>query len=216
MNAPLQAILFDMDGTIFDSESLHLKAWALASREFGLPAKPEDFLHFVGVREDACYRIFSEAQEEGFQLDKFIATKRQFVTELSELGVDYQPGFEQCMEWCLATGLPLGLVTSSTAKAVEFNFRHTPYANVWQHIITGADVDHPKPAPDCYLKACALLNVEPQHTLVLEDSNAGATAAIDSGCRTVVIPDYGKINHYVQENAWKVIKSLTELKPIFE
>lgn len=204
------AILFDMDGTIFDTETLHLKAWVQAASEFGIHSDIEDYVQFVGVREDICYQIFSRQRGAAFPLDAFIQCKTQIAQRLMQQELSYKSGFEALFKHCLDAGLPLGLVTSSSAQIVRQNFAQTAYANDWQVIVTGEDVTQPKPAPDCYLLACSSLGVKPEQTLVFEDSNAGARAAIAAGCKTVMVPDYLPADEEVATHAWKIISCLSQ------
>ncbi|MCU4674879.1 HAD family phosphatase [Catenovulum sp. 2E275] len=199
--AQFDAVLFDMDGTIFDSESLYSQAWVASAAHFNQHFTPDMYKYFVGVRSAECYQIAQGMFGEAFDMQPFIEFFRRYLSAEKAKNMPLKPGFKFIFEQLKQTGVKLGLVTSSRQASVAENFANLPYLQYFDLVISGDDVTEAKPAAECYLKACKQLNVLPQKTLVFEDSNPGALAAIRAGCHTIVIPDLLPIQTDIQQQA---------------
>ncbi len=215
----LQAILFDMDGTIFDTETICEQGWIKTAKRFGQNFDHEDYKKIVGIRVDLAHQQAKERFGDDFPMDEFIAEKQAFIKQEKAKGLTIRKGFVDFFEACLKTNLPIGLVTSSSMSDVHNNFAqftNENYLKYFQCIVSGEDVSSPKPSPECYLLALNKLGVEAPRTLVFEDSNPGCRSAISAKCKTVMMPDmlpsaadiiphlYAEINDFTE--AYKLLK----------
>lgn len=187
---PIKAVLFDKDGTIFDSEKIYCESWVHSAKAFNVHFTAQMYDQFVGVRATECYQRAQAMFGDDFPMDEFIRHNRDYIDQQKRAGVPLKPGFKSFFDRLLLTNVPIALVTSSARDAAILSFSRTEYLNHFDAFITGDQVEHAKPAPDCYLLACEQLNVKPENCLVFEDSTAGVTAAVAAGCQTVAIPDY--------------------------
>lgn len=185
----LKAVLFDMDGLIFDTESVYKQSWQFAALEQGLELSDAFYQQFLGVQDQQCEEML--AAHFGQQLD-MLRYKRVRDSDYQirrEQGIAMKPGFDALFAAIKQRGLKTAIVTSSQLSEVKHNFKGSPYLNQFDLLITADQVEHGKPSPDCYLMACQQLDLAPQSCLVLEDSNNGVRSGLSAGCNVIMIPD---------------------------
>lgn len=193
----IDAILFDLDGTLVDTETAALSTGMQAFAAMGHPVD-EAFMHrLVGVDLPTAATIIGAAlpliDQKGLQ-DHWRAG---FVAAINQ-GLPLKPG---ALDLLGARLRPMAIVTSSSQPEAHHKIALTGLGDYFQHVITLADVTRPKPAPEPYLLAAARLGVAPQRCLVFEDSETGAEAAHRAGCIVVQVPDVvpatGRWAHHV-------------------
>jgi HAD superfamily hydrolase (TIGR01509 family) len=182
------AVLFDMDGLMIDSERAGLDCWRQASAEFDMDFD-ETFLHrMVGLHERLCRELVEQTYPDRDLTAMFHRTNELYVASI-DAGLPLKPGILPLLQWLEEIGLPKAVATSTRRQTAELNLERTGLRRFFDVIVTGSDVEHPKPAPDIYLKAAAHLGVQPGQCLVLEDSEPGVRAALAAGMTPVQIPD---------------------------
>ena len=179
------AILFDLDGTLVDTESLAMAAGMAAFAELGHPVS-EDFMHgLVGKDLPSAGRLIAQALPTLDQEALHPLWNGAFLAKVS-LGLSLKPGAEALLAARLR---PMAIVTSSRRRDAAHKLGVAGIAGAFAHVVTYDDVRAPKPAPEPYLLAAELLGVDPARCLVFEDSETGAEAAYRAGCRVVQVPD---------------------------
>ena len=180
------ALLFDLDGTLIDTESLALAAGMLAFAEAGFPVEP-DFMHgLIGVDQPTAGRII-QARHPSLDLDHLNQLWNAGFRRQLDRGLTLKAGAAEILT--LALHLPRALVTSSGRVEAHRKLGLAGLAQVFAEVVTLEDVTRPKPAPDPYLLAARMLGVAPARCLVFEDSETGAEAAHRAGCVVVQVPD---------------------------
>lgn len=212
----IKALLFDMDGLIFDTEGLYKIAWQKAASEQGIDLSDDLYQNFIGVQDPACEQLLAEWFGERFDLERYQGVRDQYLLELKQEQPAYKPGFKQLFTEAKRKQLRVALVTSSFLKDVKHHFAGSGFLEQFDVIITADKVKRGKPAPDCYQKACAELGVESSMCLVLEDSNNGMLAGLDAGCQAIMIPDLLSPNKAIRERANLIVHSLTEVIPLLK
>ena len=179
------AILFDLDGTLIDTESLALAAGMAAFTALGHPVD-EAFMHsLVGVDLPSAGRRIAAAHPALDTAALNSLWQQGFQAAMAN-GLPLKPGVEMLLA---ARLLPMAIVTSSGRAEAHHKLNLTGIAGAFAHVITVDDVQAAKPAPDPYLLAAARLGVQPSRGLVFEDSETGAESAFRAGCTVVQIPD---------------------------
>jgi beta-phosphoglucomutase len=184
----LQAVIFDMDGVLTDSEPLINAAAVAMFREKGLQVQPDDFLPFVGTGEDRY--IGGVAEKYGFPLELPAAKRRTYEIYLALVPQRLQafPGAVECVRACRAAGGKVAVASSADLIKIEANLRKIGLPPVeWHAIVSAEDVTHKKPAPDIFLAAARKLGVLPARCVVIEDAVNGVQAAKAAGMRCVAV-----------------------------
>ena len=189
MRSAIQAIIFDMDGLMINSESLHQEAWQVMLRRFGYEIDEALFARLVGLRisEDAVLL------REHFHLPvmaEALAHQRNDLFLASLPGrVKPMPGLGELITEIGRRGLRCALATSGERRYVEAVRRELNLDGVFDAIAVAEDVERSKPAPDVYLLAARRLGLQPAQCLVLEDAPNGVAAAKVAGMRCVAVPN---------------------------
>ena len=208
----IKAVLFDMDGLIFDTEALYKKSWQNAINEQGLELTGEYYQKFIGVQDAECERLLEMKFAEQLDMASFRQVRDMMLEAEREKGIDYKIGFEELFVELQGRAFKCALVTSSALKQVQHHFSGSDYLQLFDVVITAEKVKNGKPAPDCYRMACEQLDIAPSECLVLEDSNNGMRAGLAAGCHAIMIPDLLKPDADVAERAMSVVGSLAEVR----
>jgi HAD superfamily hydrolase (TIGR01509 family) len=190
MPTKFETVLWDMDGTLIDSEPMWGEEELALANEYGIPWSATDSLTCLGgpiSRVDAHMRALSGNRfAPGYLSDALI---KRMVTRLSQ-GVAFAPGARPLLDEMRNAKVKLGLVTASTRSIVEAAMRSVGDA-IFSSIVSADDVPNPKPDPAGYLKAALELDSKIEKCLIIEDSPNGMRAAISSGAFVLGL-DHGR------------------------
>ena len=187
----MQAVLFDMDGTLVDSEKLWDISLAALYEELGGRLTPEVRASMVGgSAEDTIRTVYNDL---GLELDpvameESIRWLHDYTAELFDDGLPWCDGAQELLEALAAEGTPMALVTN-TQRALTDRALHSIGRQYFSATVCGDEVPHGKPAPDAYQRAAALLGLQPDACLAIEDSVTGTAAAQRAGCPVLVVPN---------------------------
>jgi HAD superfamily hydrolase (TIGR01509 family) len=184
----IQAVIFDMDGVLTDSEPLINAAAVAMFREKGLVVQPEDFVPFVGTGENRY--IGGVAEKYGLAVDILAAKKRTYEIYLDLVPAQLEafPGAQPLVHACRAAGLRVAVASSADEIKIHANLRKIGLPpEFWDSIVTGEDVERRKPEPDIFLATAQKLRLEPEHCTVIEDAVNGIQAAKAAGMRCVAV-----------------------------
>ena len=186
---PVAAVVFDMDGLLFDTEKLYGQAILTAASELGVEMTTDVFLRFIGTPWAHNKRQMLEAYGESYPAEELrVAWMRHFKL-LVEGNLDLKPGVGELLDLLDELGLPRAIATSSSHGTAEHHLGEHGLRNRFHHIVASGDYANSKPAPDPFLKAAERLGVDPRHCLALEDSLNGVRSASSAGMMTVMVPD---------------------------
>lgn len=211
-----QAVIFDMDGLMIDTEIIYHHAWQLAAAELGYTIDDELFKGLIGVRTDECEAVISAHLGTDFPLADFQTRWMARWEELAETqGIQRKPGLTELLEMLDTLALPKAVATSSTLAEAERSLRLSDLARHFEIVVTGDQVTHGKPAPDIFVEAARRLNVPPADCFAFEDSNAGALAAHRAGMRVYVVPDLVPPDPTTRDVAAEIFASLHDARRLF-
>lgn len=183
----IKALLWDMDGTLVDSEHIAIEALRLAMIEAGLMV-PENLMEkAMGRAADDLYRVF--CAELGLKMDPLSWEKRKhhhYFEGIAGLG-SFAPSIA-IWQQAEAMGLAQAVVSNSDRAIVDANLRVAGLSRPGLVTVSRNDLRQGKPAPEGYLRAAWLLGVDPAEAMVIEDSASGAAAGLAAGMRTVFVP----------------------------
>ncbi len=185
----VSAVLFDMDGLMFDTERLGRDGWLAARRELGVDIPEAVIAAMRGTGVDNCRRLFNAAIPGGLY-DMAHAIRLDYAARvIARDGVPVKPGLYRLLDVLQARGIPAVLATSTGRETALGYLEQARVRDKMSACVFGTEVAHPKPAPDIFLAAAAAVDVPPSRCLVLEDSENGLRAARAAGCRAIVVPD---------------------------
>ena len=186
----LRALIFDMDGLLFDTERLVSCTWAEASRETGFELADPIIRGAIGLDLELTRAYYQELFAGRFPYERVEARHRElFRAHIQTHGVPVKPGVARMLEEARRLGLRVALGTSSGALYTHAMLWLSGIAASFQVLVTRDQVQAGKPAPDIYLRAAELLQVAPGDCLVFEDSRNGIHAAKAAGMPVIMIPD---------------------------
>lgn len=179
-------MVFDLDGTLIDSEALVLEAYMAAADRHGVPFTHEQFLSLVGRHRQYSEAKMREYFGHAFPLETFYATVGEF---FGDKAAPLKPGALALFDRLDSERVPYALATSSGPGWVNKHFAAHQLAERFRGVVTREDVTHGKPHPEPYLKASTILGHHPHDVLAIEDSPTGVASAHAAGLMTVMIPD---------------------------
>lgn len=180
------AVLWDLDGTIVDTEPLWMAAEHELAAAHGKIWTEEDALHLVGNSLIVSGEYIRTTLEIDLSAEDIVDYLVSRLAAALRDHIDWRPGARELIEALDAAGVPQALVTMSYASIAEPVASALPFAAV----VTGDAVERPKPFPDPYLLAAEKLGVDASKCLAIEDSRTGATSANAAGCDVLVVPHF--------------------------
>jgi HAD superfamily hydrolase (TIGR01509 family) len=213
----IEAVIFDMDGTLLDSEPLYMQVFQESAKDFGFELSEALYLSMVGSTMTAAYQALVDAFGPGFPLAAFQqAWPERWRQRVAQGGAPLKPGVAALMEQLEQRRLKRGVATSSHQAEAELCLRVSGLLPRLQAVVTGDQVARGKPEPEIYLEAASRLKVAPERCLAFEDSSLGATAALRAGMTVIIVPDLLAPTPEVAAAAYAVIPSIAQGMPLIE
>ena len=216
----LEALILDKDGVIFDSERIYAQTLLATLQARELPVYPELVESFTGLDSASTFALLQEKLGEAVDCEALLADWLRRKDEVYRReGLPFIQGAPELIRRAHEAGYPLALVTSDSLDSLLEDFSHTDYAlmQCFSVIITVDDVVNPKPHPEPYMRAMTLLGVEPERALVVEDSDFGATAALEAGANVLLLPGMRQVAQHVasrvrgivsdHQQSWEYLRS---------
>ncbi len=181
------AVLFDMDGCLVDTEPVINKAAILALKEWGVKAKPEDFIPFIG-RGETTY-ISGVAEKYGVDYDSKMKDRvYEIYLEIVEEMLTPHKGALECLAELNRSNIPMVLASAADHLKIDANLRVAGIdRSIFQAILGAEDVKEKKPAPDIYLTAAKAVSMPPGQCIVVEDAPNGIQAAHNANMRCIAL-----------------------------
>lgn len=208
--SPITAVIFDLDGTLIDSERCTVLAYVAAGKELGLPVT-EDLMHsLIGLDARTSERLVIEAL--GSQ-DAWLRLRDCGRRIREAYGLELKPGAQIMLEYLLEVKVPCAIATSTRAAYVEIILDKLSLRKYIKTFVGGDQVSRGKPDPEIYLSAAAALGRSAAECLVFEDSEPGMRSALAAGMPVIHVPDLRTLPAEVQNMALSVEASLVSAMP---
>jgi HAD superfamily hydrolase (TIGR01509 family) len=201
-----QAVIFDLDGTLLETERLVVEAGLAAFRRLGLPERLDVLTDLIGTVGDDAMGVMSAAFGPAFDPVAFDAAWHIAVEQAFAAGIPLRPGVTELLIHLDRIAMPRAIATNSRTASATANMAAAGIARFFgpSHIHGRDQVARPKPAPDLFLRAARGLSVDPAHCLVFEDSDPGTAAALAAGMTVIHVPDQRppttRDAHYIAES----------------
>ena len=213
----LKAVIFDVDGTLLDTERIYMQAWKDAAAELGYVMTVELLRKTRAVDEKVAARIFEEEIGNGFSYAETRPIRVRIAEEIIERESPIlKPGVLALLTFLQQKGIRLSVASSTNTKTTKEHLEINGIADRFEVIVGGDMIEKGKPNPDIFLKAAQLLGEAPEDCIVVEDSPAGIRAGNAAGMKAVLVPDQAAITQEIIDLSDTVLESLLEMPAYVE
>lgn len=186
----IKAAIFDMDGTLFDTERIYRDGWLSAGSKMNFEINEGILCNFRGVGVNESRRRFKEIYGQDFPYDEARQIRTDYAHEYMDThGVPMKKGTMEILEYLKSQGIKIALATSTASKTAESMMQSAGIRDYFEVIIGGDMVSKSKPNPEIFLKAVKAVNAQPSESIVFEDSRAGVQAGFDGGFYVIAVED---------------------------
>lgn len=210
--AAVEAVVFDMDGLIFDSERVVQRSWNDAGEILGYGRIGEHIYNTLGFNVKRREQYFKSVYGADFKMEEFNQiTRERFHEIVGQEGLGVKPGVRELLEYLKSRGIKTAVATSSRK---EYSTRILTEAGLMRYFdgaVFGDMVENAKPDPEIYLKACDAIGAKPENSVALEDAPAGIRAAHAAGMTTLMIPDLVEPDEETKKLYFRKFNSLLEV-----
>ena len=186
----ITAVVFDMDGILFDTERLCRDCWIALSKEFEIPNMEEVYALCIGVNVQATRQIVYDNYGKDFPFEEYDRRASAMYNEyIAEHGVPVKEGVRETLEALAKAGAKIAVASSTRREKVLRLLASAGIDRYFTAVVGGDTVTHSKPDPEIFLTACKALSVAPEEAIAVEDSHNGIRAAHAAGMLAVMVPD---------------------------
>lgn len=209
----IKAVIFDMDGTLLDTQKICIPAWEAAGLLQGIKNMGAANYNVCGMNE-LGWTSYLKTNFPTLDIDKFKKDFRQYIQD--NLKVTFKPGAKALLDYLKAKGIPIGLASGTSMPSVLHHLKEVNAIDYFNVIVGGKDVENGKPAPDIFLLAAKRLGVPPEECIVFEDSKNGVLSAVAAGCSCIGVPDVVPFTDDVKAILYSELTSIDEAIELLE
>jgi len=211
----IKAVIFDMDGTLIDTEKYYREFWPKALAEFGYHMTDEQVLSIRSLGRPFAPERFREWYGEDFDYIRVRNKRQEMMNEyLEKTGIEIKPGAREILSFLKENNIAAAVATASDMTRTEKYLSEVGIKDCFTKLISAAMVREGKPSPDIYIYACEQLGFRPDECIAVEDAPNGIIAAYRAGCRVVMVPDQTPPDDEVNPYLYACVESLDKIKDI--
>lgn len=215
MNQELQAVVFDMDGVLFDTERLFMESIREAADKKQIDKIENIIKKCIGLNSKDTKALFEKECGPEFLYEEYSSKcKDIFNKKVEKDGLPVKPGVNEILTYLKSGGYKIALASSTRKYRVMEHLDKAGITDFFEVIIGGDMIKNGKPAPDIYIEACKKLGTTPENAIAVEDSPNGLKSAYEAGLKTVMVPDMIAPNPELEELLYAKCDSLHEVKSL--
>ena len=209
----IKAVLFDMDGVIFDTERVYMEEWEEVFRKYGYKFDRSVYLDLMGTGRKNVKRVFKEVFGENLPLDDMYKDKDAMIFDTIRKGeLPIKQGAVELLSFLKENGYKIALATSAIRERLDIQIKINNMYERFDAMVCGDDITKSKPDPEIFLKAAEKLGVVPEECIVVEDSAAGIKGAYDGKMLGFHVEDLKAPDEDILKYAYKTFKNLDEIR----
>lgn len=213
----INAVIFDMDGLLIDTEKHLFRYWKQAAAEAGYTLSDEQLLGMRSLAVEFAAPKFRKMMGEGFDYPAVRSRRKELMDAyLQKHGVEKKPGVDVLLQWLTEHGYKKAVATATDMERTQKYLSQIGILEQFDQIVCAPSVPHGKPMPDVYLHACAQIGEKPENCVALEDSDNGALSAYRAGCKVIMVPDLAGPLPETKEFLTGVAANLEEVIPFLQ
>jgi len=208
----IEAVIFDMDGVIFDTERVYLEHWIKVFEKYGYEMKKEIYVSVMGRGRGNVMKTFLEIYGESLPIVQMYKEKDELLIQAIEDGqVPMKPGAKEILNLLKENNLKIGLATSAKRDRMIMQLKMGKIENEFDAIVCGEDITNSKPDPEIFLKAAKKLSVYPENCVGVEDSPSGIKAVYSAEMLALHVEDLKEADEEILKHCHKNFKNLFEI-----
>ena len=210
----IQTVIFDLDGTLLDTEKYYFAKWKEAMAHFGYHMTDEEAYSVRSLGMPYAPEHFKKLYGEDFDYDNVHTYRRKLTDQVLDEGpIEAKPGAEELLKYLRKKGVRTAIATAGGVERSSNLLKRVGLYDYLDHIVSARQVAHGKPAPDVYLYACSQLHVQPQECYAVEDSPNGIHSAYSAGCKVFMVPDLSQPDEKLSRILYGKAETLTDVIP---
>jgi len=213
----IKAVIFDLDGTLLDTEKLLFRYWREAAARYGYDMSPEQALTLRSLTHRLVQPLFTEWFGEGCDYRELRAMRLKLMQEhIDKYGVEKKKGASELLGFLGKNGYMRAVATATDEERAGKLLRKVGLDGCFDSIICATMVEWGKPKPDIYLYAADRLGLSPDECIAVEDSPNGVISAHDAGCFTIMVPDLTEPDEELKKKISAVCGDLSEIAELLK
>lgn len=207
-----KAVIFDMDGVIFDSERIIIELWEDFGAKNNMPHMHEVTIRCVGLNDKATEEVFKEVYGDDYDYRRFQKIISKQYHEMADGGkLPMMIGVREILDYLKNNGYKIALASSTRTEVVVNQLKAANIYEYFDKVVCGDMVTHSKPHPEIFLKAAEELKVDITKSFIIEDSYNGIRAAYAAGAKPIMVPDMIEPDDEMREKSFIILKNLLEV-----
>lgn len=207
------SVIFDMDGTLLDTQRIGISAWEYAGRNQGVSGMGAHLPNVCGMNK-AGWSEYIRNNFPTIDVDRFNSEFRTYIVENIE--VKYKSGAVELLEFLKKNNVKIGLASGSSEESVMHHLKEVDALKYFDALVPGTSVEKGKPEPDIFLFAAEKMGVSPESCFVFEDSANGIISAYRAGMKCIGVPDIAPFSQEIKNLMFAELKTLDEAIDIFK
>lgn len=212
----IKAIIFDMDGVIFDTERVYLDIWSKVFEKYGYKITKEIYISVMGRGRKKVKEIFLKNFGEDMPIEEMYLEKDAMLFKVIENNeVPMKLGAYDLLKYLKENNYKIALATSAKRDRVKKQIEGAEIKSFFDTVVCGDDIVNSKPNPEIFIRAACNLEVEKENCIVIEDSPAGIEAAYNANIIGFHVEDLKKADENIEKYCYKSFKNLIEVREFF-
>ncbi len=208
----IKYVIFDMDGTLIDTEPIYEGSWLETGKRWGLCDVGELYAPFIcGRTQEAAKKALKDKYGSDFDADRFTKERMELYTQLAETKLRLKDGCIELLSFLRENSIPCAIATSTVSDLTHSNLKRMNIDGYFNAVVTSSMVKNGKPAPDIFLEAARRIGATSDECIICEDSYSGIEAAANSKIKPIFIPDRQPPTNETEKLAYATLKSLFDV-----